>query len=309
MAKTQFALLLTLVNVLTAFAADGCGPNEKLVTDEYGDQLCRSEVVKIRCLGGDHHRFYDERVGRERCCPPGDNLHISNAHTKAGVCCPKGEILNNGKCEKPRGPAPPPEPLVPPPQCHCTPRVCAGPCTLTPVCGDEKYNGLDYGSCYVLTFPDGKQLGRRRDDWHYEKDGYIQDIPFKVCKAATDCSKHGPVGTYEPFYLEDQLGGLRDPKGEKGWLNNAYNGNHLSMTSNPNLAGQLKGKSSCANGECAIQLYGGPDGGGLAYACPVEKPGVTFWANKKIGVKIQFAEVPCDGDWPAFRAANVLDRH
>jgi hypothetical protein len=33
---------------------------------------------------------------------------------------------------------------------------------------------LNYGSCYVMTFPDGKQLGRRRDDWNYEKDGYIQ---------------------------------------------------------------------------------------------------------------------------------------
>jgi hypothetical protein len=56
----------------------------------------------------------------------------------------------------------------------CTPRVCASPCTLSPVCGDEITNGLNYGSCYVMSFSDGKQLGRRRDELDYKKDGDIQ---------------------------------------------------------------------------------------------------------------------------------------
>ena len=55
-----------------------------------------------------------------------------------------------------------------------TRRVCAGRCTLSPVCGDEITNGLNYGSCYVMSFSDGKQLSRRRDELEYKKDGDIQ---------------------------------------------------------------------------------------------------------------------------------------
>jgi hypothetical protein len=98
---------------------------------------------------------------RWQCCTVGQ-YYATN--TQGGKCCPDGYVLNMDTCEK----------NVTVSQPGCTPHVCAGPCTLSPVCGDGKTNGLNYGSCYVMTFPDGKQLGRRRDDWNYEKDGYIQ---------------------------------------------------------------------------------------------------------------------------------------
>jgi len=310
---------LTLVSLLPVYASDhwGCAEDEKLVNDEFGDPQCRKETVTVRCPGGDASKYFDKEKGRQRCCLPPNKLHIFNDNTKSGICCPAGQyyatnsqggkccpidhILKMGNCEMPPRPDIPDVQHIVSKPSKCTPPVCAGPCALSPVCGNERTNGLNYGSCYVMTFPDGKQLGRRRDDWNYEKDGYIQDIPFKVCKTPTDCSKFDAVPPDGSFYLEDQLGGIRDPKGTKGWINNAHNGNHLSMTGQSTQAGQFQGRASCANGQCAIQLFGGPEGGGLTYACPVQNPGITFWPNRKVGIKIQFAEVPCEGDWPAFR--------
>jgi hypothetical protein len=42
------------------------------------------------------------------------------------------------------------------------------------VCANSDHLGIKYGSCYIITFPDGKQLGRNRDDNYYVKDGYLQ---------------------------------------------------------------------------------------------------------------------------------------
>lgn len=92
---------------------------------------------------------------------------------KQGACCKDGEVLFVGTCEKKK--PPPPIPPIPQPKPEqCTPPVCKGPCDLTPVCGDENSLGVKYGSCYVLTFSDGQQLGRDRDDYEYRKNGYIQ---------------------------------------------------------------------------------------------------------------------------------------
>jgi hypothetical protein len=53
-------ILLTLLRLLPAFAADGCASDETLVTDEFGDLQCRKETVSISCPGGDGNRYLDK---------------------------------------------------------------------------------------------------------------------------------------------------------------------------------------------------------------------------------------------------------
>jgi hypothetical protein len=54
------ALLLILAPLLPAMAADGCAPNEVLITDEFGDPQCKLTTVALSCPGGDAYKYFDQ---------------------------------------------------------------------------------------------------------------------------------------------------------------------------------------------------------------------------------------------------------
>ncbi|KAG2037310.1 hypothetical protein BDR03DRAFT_383908 [Suillus americanus] len=201
--------------------------------------------------------------------------------------CPAGTHLVDGQC-------------VPLPG-HC-PQTCGNghggvepscTCTNSPVCGHGKHLGIKYGHCYILSFADGEQLGLDRDHTDYKKNGFFVDIPFKVCKSTTDCSRGKEVEQGEAFSLQDQHGLYKDLLSTKGWINDASGGAHMEFTTDLNHVGKFTGVPSCAGGECALQLHG-PSGGALAYACPMPTPGLTLYGNPKVGQKLRFSEVTCD---------------
>ncbi|KAG1895659.1 uncharacterized protein F5891DRAFT_1193992 [Suillus fuscotomentosus] len=167
-------------------------------------------------------------------------------------------------------------------------------CTNYPVCGHGKYLGIKYGHCYILSFSDGEQLGIDRDHTDYKKNGFFVDIPFKVCNSTSDCSRGKEVEMGQSFSLQDQHGLYRDTQSTKGWINDASGGAHMEFTTDASHAGKFTGIPTCTGGECAIQMYGGPSGGALAYACPMPQPGLTFYGNPKVGQKLRFSEVSCD---------------
>jgi hypothetical protein len=119
----------------------------------------------------------------------------------------------------------------------------------------------------------------------------------------------------QSFSLQDQHGFYNDLHSTKGWINDASGGTHMQFTTDANHAGKFTGIPTCASGECALQLHGGPVGGALAYACPMPTPGLTFvsctalprtfslkmffffvhqYNNPKVGQKLRFSEVTCD---------------
>jgi len=169
-------------------------------------------------------------------------------------------------------------------------------------CGDSKNNGLQYGHCYQMTFPEsGRQLGRGipGDVNMYAQDGYIQNIVYKICKATTaDGCGDGPVSSTDTFYIEDDTGAGLDTAGQLSWINNAAGGIHMAITTDPTQAGKFKGKTSCSGCKCVVQLSQ------LSYACPATQPGITFWPNPKVGLDMQFAEIPCDGNFADFNTQN-----
>jgi len=167
---------------------------------------------------------------------------------------------------------------------HCgdRPRKRCGVCTNYPVCGKGKSLGIKYGHCYILSFGDGSQLGSVRENVFYVKGGFFNDIPFKVCKSTDDCSPGKTVQMGENFYLEDQQGRYNDPKGTKGWINNAANGMHIAFTLDAKTAGVFQGIPSCAGGECAIKVLGGPTLTPNSPTCPAApSSGVSFVSSVK----------------------------
>ncbi|KAL0953260.1 hypothetical protein HGRIS_004510 [Hohenbuehelia grisea] len=214
------------------------------------------------------------------CCPPG-HAFSGDATTGTGGCCPTGTTWTKGACVKPSRARPPKS-------------VCAS--SGEPVCGDDNDLGIKYGHCYVLRFTDGIQLGAQRDDLTYAKGGYFQDIPFKVCKATTDCSLGDAVPSTGSFYLQDQAGRFNDATGAPGWVNNAAGGTHIAFATDPSQAGLFKGTPSCSGGHCTLRLRGGPTGdGGIGPTCPMPDHGLTFWQNPNLGMMLQFIETACTG--------------
>ncbi|KAG1739517.1 hypothetical protein EDB19DRAFT_834169 [Suillus lakei] len=299
----------------------------EVVYDNDGQPKCRRVAVQELCHGVE---FIDADTKEKKCCRDASGLtwidkpaklakccakdHVWTSDNGGGSwrggCCPLGFHMNNGICT--------PNTHTPPPLCpigthlidgKCVPLPSPCPqtcgnghggvetsctCTNYPVCGHGKYLGIKYGHCYVLSFADGEQLGLDRDKTDYKKNGFFVDIPFKVCNSTTDCSRGKEVEMGESFSLQDQHGLYQDPHATKGWINDAFGGAHMEFTLDANRAGKFTGIPTCAAGECALQLHGGPAGGALAYACPMPMPGLTFYGNPKVGQKLRFSEVTCD---------------
>lgn len=113
-----------------------------------------------------------------------------------------------------------------------------------------RFKGLTYGSCYIMTFPDGKQLGRRQGGLIYEKGDSLQcansplclldfvsylliscathrSTPFKVCKSVLECFRDGVIPDGGSFYLKDQFGSTR---GSPGWVHVSTEHGYIDLT-------------------------------------------------------------------------------
>ncbi|KAL0577771.1 hypothetical protein V5O48_004229 [Marasmius crinis-equi] len=286
------ALLLLPFLFAAAQDADDCPPGTELVQLENGEWRCRSTTIV--CLGGDERQYTDIPSGAHLCCLPGNPLVIYDKDTRQGVCCgaeqvyagtppngkccPKGQILKDGECV----PAPPPS------TCQGCPAQPPGACQLKTACGDSTNNGLQFGKCYQLHLPNGKQLGRGVGAAvdQYTQDGFIQNIPYKVCKTTDDCGT-GAVKATDNFFVQDLIG-PSDGSKAAGW-GSEKGGAHMQLTTDVKAAGVFNGKTSCSSCKCVVQLTS------LGYACPFDNPGMTFWPNPKVTMKLQFLEIPCDG--------------
>jgi hypothetical protein len=156
-----------------------------------------------------------------------------------GSCCTDDKVFDGTNCAVPSPPQPPPTPCTA--SCgQATDGKQQAFCHGKVACPTEFDLGISYGKCYVLSFPDGKQLGRQVNG-AYEKNGRWQDIPFKVCTDTFDCKAGGPVKFKDAFTLQDQLGLPEDVNSGRGWINNFSGGSHKSYTPNKALAAIFKG--------------------------------------------------------------------
>ncbi|KAK7054455.1 hypothetical protein VNI00_003653 [Paramarasmius palmivorus] len=294
--------------LLVAAQDDDCEPGWEAVEfpPDSGNIICRR--TEIRCPL-QQEPYKNAETNADSCCPISQQLVIYDKDSKKGVCCgadqvyrgtaPNGKccakdlILKDGKCV----PAPPPS------ACPSCPSAPPGACALQAACGDGSSNGLKFGSCYQVLFPSGGQLGRGvtygttlHPDM-YSENGYIQNIPYRICKAATGDCGTGPVkaadstgANGDDFVIEDGLGPAGGPA-TKGWLNNANGGGHMEITTAPANARVFRARSSCSGCKCTVQLISS------GFACPGTQPGITWWDNPKVTLKLQFLEIPCSGKY------------
>ncbi|KAF9264036.1 hypothetical protein L218DRAFT_944188 [Marasmius fiardii PR-910] len=299
---------LSVITVLLPFllaavqAQDDCPPGTIIKQDPPGSGQFVCEQV-IKTCPGTNRDYVNADTNANLCCPSAQDLVIYNQATRVGVCCgadqsyagvaptgkccPKGQILStDGKCTNPPGG-----------NCPSCPNQPTGVCQLQKACGDgTTTNGLKYGSCYQLTFPntDGHQLGREPTNV-YVSEGHIQNVVYKICQSATGDCGTGPVKPTDAFVIEDEMGPPQDPAGAKSWLNNAANGAAISLTTAAAQAAQFKGTTSCAKCSCVVSLTG--VGKGVGYIGDDAQPNIAFFANPRVSLDMEFAEVPCDGQF------------
>ncbi|ESK97390.1 hypothetical protein Moror_17821 [Moniliophthora roreri MCA 2997] len=291
-------LPLVLTSLRVHAQAPQCPPGTTAVERPQGTGRFVCEQVIITCPL-DTRPYVDEKSNANSCCPKGQDLVIYDKETLVGVCCGadqsytgnppkgkccgKGEVLgSDGKCVKP--------------SCSGCKSCGSQPdnvCRLQLACGDTTTNGLKFGSCYQVIFPntDGKQLGREPENQNniYIQEGHIQNIIYKICKTTADCGT-GPVKPTDTFVIEDEVGAPQDDKSVKGWLNNAANG--IAFTTAAAQAGQFKGTTSCSGCSCVVSLTG--VNRGVGYMGDAAQPQINFYTNPKVALDMQFAEVPCD---------------
>ncbi|KAL0058393.1 hypothetical protein AAF712_014932 [Marasmius tenuissimus] len=290
-----FLSVLLLVPFLFAVAQDedACPPGfEKYIDEDTGEEFCR-RITDVCPIG--EKPYFDKASNAHLCCKADSQVVIYDEKTNEGVCCgpnqayagtppngkccPKGQIFRDGNCV----PAPPPS------GCQGCPAQPPGACQLKAACGDIVNNGLEFGKCYQILLPNGRQLGRGTSPSTidtYTQDGYIQNIPYKVCKTTDDCGT-GVVKASDNFFMQDLIGPSAG-SAAFGW-GSELGGSHMTITADPKKAGTFNGKTSCSSCKCVVQLTS------LGYACPFDNPGVTFWPNPKVTLKLQFLEIPCSG--------------
>jgi hypothetical protein len=117
---------------------------------------------------------------------------------------------------------------------------------------------VQYGHCYLLSFPDGREIGANRENNVYTAGGLFQDRPFRVCKSTNDCSSGGYIPYRGIFYLEDQIGMHNDHEGRMGWVATHEKGARMKFTLNHGEAAQYEGAMKCAEPGCPMRLSGVP---------------------------------------------------
>ncbi|KAK7054447.1 hypothetical protein VNI00_003645 [Paramarasmius palmivorus] len=308
----KLLLLGSLLSVATTLRAQvDCPTGTQPVQDKDGNWWC--QTTDITCPGGASRAYFKtlETLDTVWCCPSARQLVIYDDQTKIGVCCDTGkvyvgdkpnglccnpgEIIQDGKCAVP----PPPPPPGPGEGCPSQPNNA---CRLRKACGTAESNGLKYGTCYQISFPSlgNYQLGRGYNDRpnEYTQRGFVQNIPFKICKSTTDCGT-GAVATADTFVIEDQIGPLDNAAGAKGW-SNAADPNMVAITTTAASAGQFKGQTSCSACKCVVSLTGATQGLTLNGALSQEEVfgtglgyRLSFRPNKGASVDLVFSEVPC----------------
>jgi hypothetical protein len=232
------------------------------------------------CCPTDQKWSYDATSKTGGCCGAVGHAWKYNAASSKGSCCTTDKIFDGANCVTPITPVPDP----------CPGKPAVAFCHGKVACPTETDLGIQYGKCYVLSFPDGKQLGRQPNR-AYEKAGRWQDIPFKVCSSTFDCKAGVPVGLKDSFSLQDQLGIPEDPTGAQGWINNFSGGSHKAFTPDKAQAAIFKGRPGCIGDGCSICINTDPKG--LTIACPDALPGLTSVNNPNYCQRMIFEEVQC----------------
>ncbi|KAG2744351.1 hypothetical protein P692DRAFT_201808494 [Suillus brevipes Sb2] len=243
----------------------------EIVYGDDGQPKCRRTVVQELCYGTQY---------RDACCAKDHAWTYDNGGSSGrGGCCPVGFHMRNGTCV-PHIPDPPYHPDPPLPALRhvamdmavSNPRACA----RIPNHGHRKYLGRKYVHVIAKTrAEESRKTDKSRPPVHVSRfsGGREQTLPS----------------------TEDMFDGAdRSSVQTEWWIDDAFGGNHMKFTLDANHAGKFTGIPTCAGGECALQLYGGPTGGALAFACPMPNPGLTFYGNPKVGQKLRFSEVTCD---------------
>ncbi|KAG7093255.1 hypothetical protein E1B28_006938 [Marasmius oreades] len=299
----QYLSIITALLPFLLFAVqaeDGCDPGWRAVEDPAGSGNFVCEMDVIQCLGGPDRGYVNAETNAHHCCGPTQELVIYNQQSRVGVCCgvdqnyagiapngkccPKGQVLaTDGTCTNPTNG-----------NCPSCPNQPVGVCRLQRACGDATTtNGLKYGSCYQMTFPnsDGNQLGREPGG-AYISEGHIQNVIYKICQTAAACGT-GPVKPTDAFVIQDTVGPEQDPNGATSWIGNAANGAAISMVTAAANAAQFHGTTSCSKCTCVVSLTG--VGKGLGYIGADTQPQIAFFANPRVALDMEFAEMPCDG--------------
>jgi hypothetical protein len=178
-------------------------------------------------------------------------------NTGEGGCCPSGSHMVDGQCQS----LPPAEKKeAASKSCGCHAKSEPSPlendtATLPTVPVDLT---VQYGHCYVLSFPDGREIGANRENTIYTPGGLFQDRPFRVCKSTNDCSSGGNVPYKGNFYLEDQIGMHNDHDGRMGWVTTHEKGSKMKFTLKSTEATEYEGAMKCADPGCTIRLSGVP---------------------------------------------------
>ncbi|KAG7096213.1 hypothetical protein E1B28_003665 [Marasmius oreades] len=275
-----FVITATFLPFLLAAvqAQEECGPERIYVNAESNAQHC--------CSPGQDLVIYDQKSRVGVCCGV-DQDYAGIAPN--GKCCPQGQILGaDGKCTNPPGG-----------NCPSCPNQPVGACRRQRACGDVKTNGLKYGSCYEMTFPNsgGKQMGRDWPSDTYIPDGHVQNIIYKICQSTDGACGTGPVKPTDTFVIEDKVGNEGDTTDVQSWIGNgAVNGASLALTTIATKAAQFQGTTSCSKCTCVVALTGVGRGLSTRDGDPVH---IAFSPNPRVTLDMEFTELPCDDlDFP-----------
>ncbi|CAL3972977.1 unnamed protein product [Diplocarpon coronariae] len=268
--------------------------------------------------------WYDESKGIGGCCPKGHVfLPSSTGRGASGGCCIPGYSFDGSQCIPPK--REPERPVNPPPQkpiggehphtsCQCPKLPAPGTgAALCPQCQDKPFCpgvdadgiptiGIEFGKCYVLYWPDGKQLGRSRDGGgQYNSKPHFADLPFKICSSEFNCKPGGPVRVHEPWTMKDtmQVGHHTWTDGRDAWV--SKNQVHERVVDNKAHASSFSGMPSCLDGKYGICMDGFEKG--LGSACPVEDKGI--WSgipNTKTCTRFIFKEINCYDTFDQYKA-------
>ena len=153
-------------------------------------RLCRLHPASLHLLHLHHHHLHPLLRPPRLLCHPVANLQRAN-------------------------PANPTQPAEAP----STSAYCTGPATSCPSLTVSNWGAEPTTVCMSKMAASSKStVGQSRRLFMRHLHG--RDITFKVCKDPTNCFS-GPVEAKDRFYLQDQLGDIRDAKGAPGFVSSS----------------------------------------------------------------------------------------
>ena len=157
-------------------------------------------------------------------------------------------------------------------------------------------NGMS-GKCYAFKYPNGHLLGYHAAGAYYgpaPESRIHRDGRFQLCKDEA-CAAGLPINPGDGIHIKDLNGDPNTGARPGHWLNNAFNGGHITKT--PNFA--TSGAFTLTKWPCGKYCLGGVEAG-VGPTCPADVTGSTFLPNDKDScVTIELIEVPCDIRDPA----------